>query len=156
MIEKIYNSLVLFYKKVKLTFAIIFIALFILSFALTIISGDIPTILHWPWIIVGGSMIAFGFIVSFFHVLLGIKLGNEGKLDEAGNHKAVVCETKVESCGVCALDCCNGECCCAEYGPTEKPKKPKKVKKVKKKAVTKRKTTKKKKYPTKMPTKKKK
>jgi|CoawatStandDraft_6_1074263.scaffolds.fasta_scaffold37311_2 hypothetical protein len=87
MIEKIYNGLLNLYRAAKRPVAYTFIGLFIVSFGSTIIWGSTPTIFHWPWIILGGSMILFAFIMGLAHILLGIKLKAQGKLDEEGNMK---------------------------------------------------------------------
>ena len=86
MIKAIYNQLVKFYRYVKNPFKWVFYILFGLTFIPTVLNNEVPAIFNIPWMVVGGSMIIFGFIAAVFHILVGIQLRREGKLDEHGNH----------------------------------------------------------------------
>ena len=87
MIKKIYTGLVWFYNKVKTAFFWTFVFLFMSTFVATTIYDETPRIFSLPWIIVGGSMILFAFVAGFLHILVGMQLKKEDKLDDEGNYR---------------------------------------------------------------------
>ena len=153
MIEKIYNGLVSLYRKAILPMIYSFIALYIVTFISTVVFDVVPMLFNIAWMILGGAMVAFGLIAALFHILLGIKLNREGKLDDAGNAK------KNTKCNVeCCIDFEFSKCTCknCECQKVKEVKINKPIRAVKKKTTTKKSAKKKKKCPTKRPINKKK